>query len=230
MKVDLSKYLDDWYKEDPAKNIYPGPVVTISREVGCPAKTIAAKLSESLNKLKKVKTKDHPWHWISKEIIMESARELQVDSSQIQHVFDYKSRSVLEDLLLAQSKDFYKSDLKIRTTIAKVIRKFANDGNAIIVGRGGVAITRDIPKSLHIFLEAPLEWRALRVAEKNDSSIDQARSYAQKIDKKRSHFRDFFLGKGNDYTRFDLKLNCMTLENNEMIDIIIGALKTRSMI
>ena len=230
MKVDLSKYLDDWYKEDPAKNIYPGPVVTISRELGCPAKILATYLTESLNKLKKVKAKDHPWHWISKEILMESADELQVDSSQIQHVFDYKSRGILEDLLLAQSKDYYKSDLKIRTTIAKVIRKFANDGNAIIVGRGGVAITRDIPKSLHVFLEAPLEWRALRVAEKHEFTIDQARKYAQSIDKKRSHFRDFFQGKGSDYTRFDIKFNCMTLENEEIIDIIIGALKTRSMI
>lgn len=230
MKVDLSKYLVDWYKEDPAKNIFPGPVVTISREVGCPAKKIAASLAERLNTMKKENSKDHPWHWISKEIMMESARELQVDSSQIQHVFDYKSRGVLEDLLLAQSKNFYKSDLKIRTTIAKVIRKFANDGNAIIVGRGGVAITRDIPKSLHIFLEAPLEWRALRVAEKYEFSIDHARNYAQSIDKKRSHFRDFYQGKGNDYTRFDVKLNCMTLEFEEEIDIIVGALKTRSMI
>ena len=230
MKIDLSKYLADWYKEEPAKNIYPGPVVTISRETGCPAKKIAACLTERLNTLKKDKSKDHPWRWISKEILQESARELQVDSSQIQHVFDYKSRGVLEDLLLAQSKDYYKSDLKIRTTIAKVIRKFANDGNAIIVGRGGVAITRDIPKSLHIFLEAPLEWRALRVAEKHDFTIDQARNYAQNIDKKRSHFRDFFQGKGNDYSRFDIKFNCMTLNNEEIIEIIIGALRTRSMI
>lgn len=230
MKIDLSKYLVDWYKEDSAKNIYPGPVVTLSREVGCPAKTIAASLSDHLNTLKKSKSKDHPWRWISKEIMMESARELQVDSSQIQHVFDYKNRGILEDLLLAQSKDYYKSDLKIRTTIAKVIRKFANEGNAIIVGRGGVAITRDIPKSFHIYLEAPLEWRALRVADKNDMTIDQARSYAQNIDKKRSHFRDYFLGKGNDYTRFDMKLNCMTLEMKDIIQIIMGALKTRSMI
>jgi cytidylate kinase len=120
--------------------------------------------------------------------------------------------------------------MKIRTTIAKVIRKFANEGNAIIVGRGGVAITRDIPKSLHIFLEAPLEWRALRVAEKYNKSIDQARTYAQNIDKKRTSFRDFFQGKGNDYTRFDIKLNCMTLEIPDVINIIIGALRTRSMI
>ena len=168
-------------RHDPAKQFYPGPVLTISREVGCPAKKIAAGLAEQLNKIKTSKSKAHPGTGSAKRILMESARELQVDSSQIQHVFDYKSRGVLEDLLMAQSRDFYKSDLKIRTTISKVIRKFANDGNAIIVGRGGVAITRDIPKSLHIFLEAPLKWRALRVAEKHDFSIEKARNYAQNV-------------------------------------------------
>ena len=127
MKIDLSKYLDDWYKEDPARNIYPGPVVTISREAGCPAKTIASQLTDRLNTLKRAKSKEHPWRWISKEILQESARELKVDSSQIEHVFNYKSRGVLEDLLLAQSKDYYKSDLKIRTTIARVIQRFANE-------------------------------------------------------------------------------------------------------
>ena len=230
MKIDLSKYLDNWYKEDAAKNIFPGPVVTLSRELGCPAKKVAADLSERLNTLKRKHSKEGPWRWISKEILMESAKELDVDSSQIQHIFDYKSRGILEDLLLAQSKDYYKSDMKIRTTIAKVIRNFANAGNAIIVGRGGVAITRDIPRSLHVFLEAPLEWRALRVAEKHNYTIDQARSYAQNIDKKRNSFRDFFQGKGSDYTRFDIKLNCMTLEEKELIDIIIAAMRTRSMI
>ncbi len=230
MTINLSKYLDDWYKEDLTRQLYPGPVVSISREVGCPAKTIAAQLTGELNQLKKTRAKEHPWRWISKEIMMESASELQVEEHQIQHIFDYKHRGILEDLLVAQSKDYYKSDLKIRTTIAKVIRRFANEGNAIIVGRGGVAITRDIPKSFHIFLEAPLEWRCLRVAEKHDMTIDQARQYAQNIDKKRSRFRDYFQGKGNDYTRFDVKFNCMTLENKEIVEIIIAALKSRSMI
>jgi len=229
MKIDLSKYLTDWYKEDLSQNIFPGPVVTISRELGCPAKRIASCLTEHLNTIKG-QHKKHPWRWISKEILQESARELQVDSSQIKHVFDYKSRGVLEDLLLAQSKDYYKSDLKIRTTIAKVIRKFANEGNAVIVGRGGVAITRDIPKSLHIYLEAPLEWRVIRVAEKYDFTIEKARAHAQNIDKKRSHFRDYFQGKGSDYTRFDMKLNCMTLDQKEIVEIITGALRAKKML
>lgn len=230
MKIDLSKYLDDWYKEELARNIYPGPVVTISREAGCPAKRLAAKLTDRLNTIKSTKSKEHPWRWISKEILHESARELEVDSNQIQHIFDYKSRSVLEDLLLAQSKDYYKSDLQIKNTIGKVIRNFANEGNAIIVGRGGVAITRDIPKSLHLFLEAPLEWREIQLAEKHDFTIKQARQYAQNTDKKRARFRDFFEGKGTDYTRFDIKFNCMTLDIQEILDTIVGALKTRSLI
>ena len=93
-----------------------------------------------------------------------------------------------------------------------------------------MAITRDIPLSLHIYLEAPLEWRALRVAEKHNFSIDQARTYAQNVDKKRTGFRDFFQGKGNDYTRFDLKLNCMTLESEDICNIIVGAMHTLSMV
>lgn len=230
MKVDLSKYLEDWYKDDPAKNIYPGPVITLSRELGCPAKVIAGKLAEQLNAVKTKKSKEQPWRWISKEILDESAKDLKVDYEQIEHVFDYKSRGVLEDILFAHSKDFYKSDLKIRTTIAKVIRGFANQGNAIIVGRGGVAITRDIPLSIHIMLEAPLEWRAVRVASKHEMTIEQARNYAQSIDKKRNQFRNYYQGKGNDYTRFDIKINCMTLSMEEIVDIIIGAAKTRKMI
>jgi len=230
MNVDLSKYLQDWYKEETAKDFFPGPVVTISRELGCPAKVVASELANNLNAIKLKHVKNIPWRWISKEILQESTKELQADSIQIQHVFDYKSRGVLEDLLLAQSKDYYKSDLKIRTTIAKVIRKIANEGNVIIVGRGGVAITRDIPKSLHVYLEAPLEWRAIRVAEKYDFNMEQARSHAQNIDKKRSQFRDYFQGKGSDYTRFDIKLNCMTLETSEIVEIITGALKIRKMI
>lgn len=230
MKIDLSKYKDEWYKEDSAKNIFPGPVVTLSRELGCPAKTIACMLAEELNKVKSKKAKDHPWRWISKEILSESAKELQVDCDQIEHVFKYKNRNVLEDILLAQSKDYYKSDLKIRTTIARVIRDFGNNGNAIIVGRGGVAITRDIPRSLHVMLEAPMEWRAIRTASKHDMTLEQARSYAQSIDKKRAQFRDYFQGKGNDYTRFDLKFNCMTMEPDVIVKIIISSLQAREFI
>ncbi|MBE0652785.1 MAG: cytidylate kinase family protein, partial [Bacteroidales bacterium] len=143
MKIDISKYLKERYEEKISKSFFPGPVVTFSRELGCPSKKIAQKLMEKLNNSGEKYTKEIPWRWISKEIMEESARELGVDLAEIQYVFEYKQHGVLEDLLLSHSRKFYKTDRKIRNTIARVIRNFAEEGNAIIVGRGGVAITRD---------------------------------------------------------------------------------------
>ena len=230
MKIDLSKYLKDRYVETISNQPFPGPVVTISRELGCPAKNVASGLVEKLNNSNMKFSKNIPWRWISKEIMEESAKELGVDLAEIQYVFDYKTHGVLEDLLLAYTKKFYKPDRKIRNTIAKVIRNFADEGNAVIVGRGGVAITRDIPKSLHIHLEAPLEWRTLRTSVKHNLTIENARKYCIDIDKKREQFRDYFQGKGTDYTRVDLSFNCMNLDVEEIIEIIISSLKIRKII
>ncbi len=230
MKIDISKYLKDRYEESVIRQSFPGPVITISREVGCPAKRIAEKLTDNLNNSPIRFAKNIPWKWISKEIMEESARELNMDLAEIQYVFDYKQHGVLEDLLLSHSRRFYKTDRKIRNTIAKVIRNFADEGNAVIVGRGGVAITRDIPKALHIHLEGPLEWRALRTSEKHNLTLEDARKCCIDIDKRRLQFRDYFEGKGNDYTRFDLKFNCMTVSPEEIVEIVISAMKVRKII
>jgi cytidylate kinase len=230
MKIDLTNYLKDRYQETQSQQAFPGPVVTIARELGCPSKGLATSLINKLNTMEFKYSKKIPWRWISKEIMAESAKDLGVEPAEIQYVFDYKTHGILEDLLLSHSKKFYKSDRKIRSTIAKVIRNFADEGNAVIVGRGGIAITRDIPKSLHIKLEAPLEWRALRTSMKHSISIEKAKKYCLEIDKKREDFRDYFQGKGNDYTRFDLIFNCMTIDAEEIAAIIIETLKIRKII
>ena len=231
MKIDLSKYLKEKYEADLSAPDFAGPVITISRESGCPGKRLACKLTEKLNTMDYKFAKNIPWKWISKEILSdETAKELGVQPGEIQYVFDYTTHGVLEDLLLSLTKKYYKSDRKVRNTVARVIRNLAEEGNKIIVGRGGVAITKDMPKSLHVFLEAPLEWRALRVSEKHDLNIEDARKYCFDVDKKREEFKNFYHGKGSDYTRYDIRFNSMTLTVNEMADIIIATLKIRNII
>jgi cytidylate kinase len=100
----------------------------------------------------------------------------------------------------------------------------------VIVGRGGVSITHDIPRSLHVKLEAPLEWRALRISEKCSLSLDEARKECNDIDSKRQLFREYFQGKNSDYTRFDISLNCMTLSIEEIVRIIIKAVEVKKLI
>jgi len=230
MKIDLSKYLTERYQDSMLKQEYEGPVVTIARDFGCPARKIASRLTNQLNQLKESRSKNIRWRWISKEILAESARELEMDPADIKYVFQYEKKTVFDDILSSQSRKYYKSDRKIRKTVAQVIRNIASEGNVVIVGRGGVAITKDIERSLHIKLEAPMEWRALRASEKYCISLEQARKRAVEIDKKREEFRNYFHGKGSDYTRFDVKYNCMSLSLDDIVCSIINLLQSRKFV
>ena len=209
---------------------HEGPVITIARECGCPSKKIAARLVSRLNDIKERPSKKIQWRWISKEILSESARELNLDPSDIRYVFQYEKKSVFDDILSSQSRKYYKSDRTIRKTIAQVIRNIASEGNVVIVGRGGVAITHDIAHSLHIKLEAPMNWRMLRISEKYCLSEKEACKYIKEIDKKREEFRDYYHGKGTDYTRFDVRYNCMTLSIEDVVNSIVSLMQTRKFI
>ena len=230
MRIDLSKYLTDRYLESKADQGFEGPVLTIAREFGCPAKKLASRLASQLTNMKGPGQKKMDWRCFNKEILSESAKELEVDPSEIKYVFDYEKKSFFDEILTSQSRKYYKSDRRIRKTIATVIRNIACEGNVIIIGRGGVAITRDIIKSLHIQIEAPLEWRAVRVSEKYCMTMEDAKKYALEIDKKRQQFRDYFHGRGSDYSAFDIKFNAMTISVDEMAEAIIKMMQIRNLI
>jgi cytidylate kinase len=230
MRFDLMKYMSERMKEGGIEQKECGPVITISREFGCPARKTAQRLAETLTRKMYVKGRNVDWRYITKEIISESAKELELHPSKIQYVFEYEQKSLIDDIISSQSTKYYKSDRKIRNTIARVVRNMGCEGNVVIVGRGGVAITRDILKSLHIHLEAPLEWRVLRTSEKFNMDLEQAEKYALDIDKKRKQFRDYFEGKNTDYTRFDLTFNCMTMAVDEIVNIIARAAEVRKLI
>jgi len=230
MHLDLLKYMSDRIQEEGGRIKEAGPVITISREYGCPSKILAARLAEELTRKMVVKGKDVKWKYVTKEIMSEAARALEVDPDKIKYVFQYEQKSMLDDILSAQFNKYYKSERKIRNTVAKVIRNMAYEGNVIIVGRGGVAIAHDIARSLHIMLEAPLDWRTLRIAENYQITQDEARKTAIEIDKKRKDFREYFQGKDTDYTRFDLTFNCMTFSIEDMVHIVLKAAEIKKLI
>jgi cytidylate kinase len=137
---------------------------------------------------------------------------------------------MVDDIISAQFNKYYKSERKILNTIGRVIRNMASEGNVIIVGRGGVAITHDITKSLHINLEAPMEWRMVRIAESYNISEEEAKKTAIDVDKKRQEFREYFQGKDSDYTRFDLSINCMAFTIEEIVHIILKTAEIRKLV
>jgi hypothetical protein len=94
MKLDLLKYMSDRLQDETDEYEEAGPVITISRLYGCPAKIIAKNVSDELNMKAKVKGyNDLNWSYVTKEIMSESAKELEMDPSKIKYVFDYKKKA-----------------------------------------------------------------------------------------------------------------------------------------
>jgi cytidylate kinase len=207
-----------------------GPVVTISRQSGCSARRLTEKLIEELNRRKPGARVDREWDFINKELLEKSARELDVQPSEIAYVFKYQERNALGDIFASYSNKYYKSDRKIRKTIADVIRSIAMEGNVIIIGRAGVVLTKDIARSLHISLEAPLEWRSLMISERFDLTFAAAKKSVIEMDKKREKFRESFEGRNTDYTWFDVVFNRMSLTENEIIEAIVKMMETKGLI
>jgi cytidylate kinase len=229
MTIDLVQYLKSSYLEKNAPAHEPGPIITIAREAGCPGKKVAQHLMEVLNqKFGKPGSKDI-WKWVGKEIFMEVAKELDLEPDQVRKVFK-EPRTVMGQIVSSTTQKFYKSDRQVRKTIGQVIRTMGNNGHVIILGLGGVSLTRDLHKSLHIFLEASLEWRATLISEKRCCSPEEAKKIIAKIDKRRVQYRNYYQGKGTDYTSFDIKFNCMTLSIEEIVEEIIKLMEIRKLL
>ncbi|RPH34109.1 MAG: cytidylate kinase-like family protein [Bacteroidales bacterium] len=230
-KVDLVQYLVNRHKECHSPCPEPGPIVTISREMGCSGTQVVQMLVNELNYRFEFKGGE-PWRWIGKEEIQNAAAHaLSLPPDEISYVMEAKKKTMMDDILHSFSSKYYKSDRIIRKTVKDVIRSIACNGRVVILGRGGVAITRDIPRSLHINLEAPLEWRTLRISERmHIEDIKEAENFVLSIDKQREEFRNYFGGKNTDYTRFDITFNSMTLTIREIVDVIIKAMEVRKFI
>lgn len=222
----LIRYFNQRYGEKDVTENQPkgkGPVITISRMAGCPAGLIAEGLHRRLRDAK-IGPQPGNWRIISKEILSESARELGLSENKIRYVFEAGARSTMDEIIEALSSRYYKSDLKIRKTIVEVIRTIASQGSVIIIGRGGVAITRNIPSSLHIRLEAPAEWRMEKLMKKNGWDKETATRTMNDWDERRSKLLEEFAGVTNTEAYFDATFNCSRLEREKIVESIIKLL------
>ena len=207
-------------------NTQPGPVICISREVGCGGVNIARLLAAELDK----QTFCEKWKVISKEILEDSARELNMEPNKLRSYLKAGDRGIFDDILAAFSEKRHKSDRRISKTLIDLITSFSNDGHCIIVGRAGHIIARDIKKSLFIKLTAPPDWRVKQIMEKNNLNIREAIEFIEKTEKERQNFiKHIADGKYRD-TEFDLTINLSRMTIPEVISLIRFVAQTKGLL
>ena len=116
----------------------------------------------------------------------------------------------------------YMSDRGLFKMQSETIRKIAEQGSAIIVGRCSDYILRDMENTFNVFLTSPLEVRAARIAERSGVSLEEAEKIAEEKDRKRSDYYNYYtFGNWGHASTYDLCLDSSLLGIEGTADFII---------
>lgn len=85
----------------------------------------------------------------------------------------------------AVMKDLYLSTEIVQNAITaqdKAIRKIADSGSCVIVGRSANYVLQEYPNAIHVFIYAPKDFRIKRVMETYGDSPEKAESNIRRAD------------------------------------------------
>ncbi len=189
-------------------------VITISRQFGCGAHEIATKLSEKLS---------IPYY--DKEILKRAAK----DSGFDERLFVFYDEKPTGSFLFNISADGYTTVTDTGITLEDkifqyqfdTIRKLAEEGSCIIIGRCSDYVLRDFPNLLKIFLHANNDFRRERVINQYGISEKSAAKEIKTTDKKRARFHNFYSEyKWGDACNYDLSIDVSRIGIDDTVDLI----------
>ncbi len=189
-------------------------IITISRQFGAGGSTIGQAVADRLG-----------LYYCDKDMILRAAMESGNLTPQEVRYYDER---VPREFGFGQSLfDFYNKPLDERLFSAQreAIKKVAEKGNCVIVGRNANIILKEFDRTLHIFISADQRFRLNRMREKMPGlSDDKILERMNSVDKARTkyckHYTHTTFG---DASFYDLSLKSSSLGIDNCIDIICKA-------
>jgi cytidylate kinase len=167
-------------------------ILTIEREYGSGAAEIARKLAECLG-----------WKLWDQLLTDEIARQMECDRAYIEkrgERIDPPYYRLLKSFLRGSFEgnlnvpQMQMADAEgIRRVAEQLVMAAANEGNAVIVGRGSAYYLRDRPDCFHVFVYAPFEERVRRLQQLGKSQ-EEAIQLAETVDRDRADFIKQYFG------------------------------------
>ena len=196
-------------------------VIAISRQFGSGGAWVGRALAQRL-----------VYRYADREILDEAARKLNVETSDVEpleeRVRDFWgtlgalfSRGAVEGPFMPPPLSSV-SEADLFAAEREIIQRIAEQGNAVIVGRGAAHLLRDRPGVLRVFLYAPLASRAaLAKREYAIATDEQASALVRASDAQRARFVKTISGRDwCDASSYDLSLNTGTITLERVVDII----------
>jgi len=118
--------------------------------------------------------------------------------------------------------DNYMSDKGLFKMQSETIRRIAEQGSAIIVGRCSDYILRDMDYVIDVFLTCPAEERAKRVSERAGISMEKAMDMLEKKDRDRAEYYNYYtFGNWGVASTYDICIDSSLLGIDGTADFII---------
>lgn len=180
-------------------------VITISRQLGSHGARIARSLASELG-----------YDLVDKSFVNKVIR--QYGLTRLDVVYDHKPK--LWELF---NDDSVLTIKMMNETIAAVAAR----GNVVILGRGGFRVLHGMAGVLNVFVKAPDELRATRIAKRENTSEADAAKTIKDDDALRARYtRLFYSADWADESQFDLVLDTGTESDVVARNRIVEALKT----
>jgi cytidylate kinase len=200
-------------------------IITIEREFGCGAAPIAEKLAARLN-----------WKLWDQGLTQEIARLANCKQSEVE-LHEERRDPLYRRLLKSFALGSYEGNLGVypiesldADSIAKlcehVVRRVAEEGNCVIVGRGSQHFLQDRKDTLRFFFYAPHEDKVRRlIAEGN--TPQHAEALVDTVDRERAAFiRNYFNVEWPNLPIYHAMLNT-TAGDEVVVDAMLSFLKQR---
>ena len=192
-----------------------GPAITMSRETGAGAVTLADKLAARLDEL----LPGAPWTVFDKNLVAKVLEDHNLPQRLEQFMPEDSPKYVTDavgDMLGIHPPSW---SLVRRTN--DTIYRLARLGRCILVGRGANIITRELPNVVHIRLVGSLEGRIRRCAEYYDIGKAAARELIKKQDRARRRYLLAYLDEDiDDPKNYDVVINVDRMSQDAIVDLI----------
>jgi cytidylate kinase len=202
------------------------PFLTISREYGCLGFSVGEAIADILNKKHR---HDPRWTVYDRGILDHLMKDMAI-SYELAETLTDKARNSMEYFFKTSFSKFPPEAMVYRKLV-ETIRILAANGHAIVIGRVGNVITRDLPQGYHVRLFASTEKKLANISHQ----FKVKKSEAKEILAKKGEVREQFLLKHlrvdmNDPAIYNIMINTTDMSIDETARFIIKGMNFSGMI
>jgi cytidylate kinase len=202
-------------------------VITVSRELGSGGDQVVDLLCERLGYCR-----------VDKAMLSEIAAEAGVDVKAVlakERDVAAKPRLISDQMTSLYSRQptaFGRGggmdDQTYARVVSETMQKYAREGNAVIVGRGGQIILRGWPNTLHVHLYAPPEQRVQNLVDRYGiTKLDAQRRIERSDEQKRMYIRNLHKNASwKDLKYYHLAIDSGRIPTEAIIELVVTAANT----